>query len=161
LRDTWTIGCGDGALGELDSHCGAVSVAPSRRLTGGRLPHALNFTAGWWLILAAFASGALVGLGFHREDFLGGYASFRRRLVRLGHIALAALGALNIIYGLSPVPVGRSALAVLPGGLLLAGAIAMPAVCFLSAWREPLRRLFPLPVTLLVVAVILILVQGS
>ena len=46
--------------------------------------HPLNFVAGWWLILAAFVSGTLIGLGFHREDFLGGYDSFRRRLVRLG-----------------------------------------------------------------------------
>ncbi len=123
------------------------------------MPHALNFTAGWWLILAAFASGAIIGLGFHREDFLGGYASFRRRLIRLGHIALAALGALNVIYGLSPVPSGAGALAVVPGALLLAGAVAMPAVCFLSAWRERLRLLFPIPVTLLMAAVILILSQ--
>jgi hypothetical protein len=123
--------------------------------------HPLNFTAGWWLILAAFTSGAVVGLGFHREDFLGGYTSLRRRLIRLGHVALAALGALNIIYGISPVRVGTSALAVLPGTLLLAGAVAMPAVCFLSAWRQPLRRLFLLPVALLAAAVILIIAQGS
>ena len=67
--------------------------------------HGLNFLAGWWLILAAFVTGAALGLGFHREDFLGGYGSFRRRLARLGHIALAALGGLNVLYGLAPVPV--------------------------------------------------------
>lgn len=89
---------------------------------------ALNFSAGWWLILAAFATGAGIGLGFRREDFLGGYGSFRRRLARLGHIALAALGGLNVLYGLAPVPVGAT-----PGWFLLAGGIAMPAVCFLSA----------------------------
>jgi hypothetical protein len=36
------------------------------------MPHPLNFTAGWWLILAAFVSGAVIGMGFHREDFRGG-----------------------------------------------------------------------------------------
>src|SRR5262245_23719460 len=66
--------------------------------------HPLNWYAGWGLLLAAFATGALAGLGFHREDFLGGYGSFRRRLLRLGHIALAALGMLNLIYALSPWP---------------------------------------------------------
>ena len=121
------------------------------------MPHPLNFNAGWWLILAAFLSGAVIGLGFHREEFLGGYGSFRRRLLRLGHIALAALGMLNVVYGLSPEPNGPAAPAALPGALLLAGAVAMPLVCFLSAWRMPFRRLFFIPVTLLLAAVVLIL----
>ena len=101
----------------------------------------------------------MLGLGFHREDFLGGYGSFRRRMLRLGHISLAALGMLNIVYGLSPVAVtgaGAGPLATLPGPLLLAGAIAMPAVCFLTAWRFPFRHLFFVPVTLLLAAVLLI-----
>jgi hypothetical protein len=113
----------------------------------------MNFVAGWWLILAAFVTGALVGLGFHREDFLGGYGSFTRRLLRLGHIALAALGTLNVLYGVSPLPAGAGLGARLPGALLLAGAIAMPAVCFLAAWRERCRHLFFIPVTLLIAAV--------
>ena len=119
--------------------------------------HALNFETGWWLILTAFVTGALIGLGFHREDFLGGYGSFRRRLVRLGHIALAALGALNVVYGISPIPSGPGAAASAPGYLLIAGAIAMPSVCFLSAWRQPFRHLFFVPVSLLIGAVALIL----
>lgn len=49
--------------------------------------HALNWQAGWPLVLAAFVTGALIGRAFHRHDFLGGYGSFRRRLLRLGHIA--------------------------------------------------------------------------
>ena len=53
----------------------------------------LNWYFGWAAILTAFATGAVLGLFFHREDFLGGYASFRRRILRLVHIALAALGA--------------------------------------------------------------------
>jgi hypothetical protein len=122
------------------------------------MTHSLNFVAGWWLILLAFVTGALIGLGFHREEFLGGYDSFRRRLVRLGHIALAALGGLNVLYGLSPVPAGSTPIAAAPAPLLLAGAIAMPAVCFLSAWRKPFRHLFFVPVVLLIAAVVLILV---
>src|SRR5690242_6340009 len=98
------------------------------------MPHALNFIAGWWLVLAAFLTGAAIGLGFHREEFLGGYGSFRRRLLRLGHIALAALGAMNVLYGVSPLPRPESTGSAVAGGLLLAGAIAMPLVCFLAAW---------------------------
>lgn len=124
------------------------------------MPHAYNFTAGWWLILAAFGSGALIGLGFHREDFLGGYGSFRRRLLRLGHIALAALGMLNLLYGLSPVSLGSGLRAQLPGWLLIGGAVAMPLVCFLSAWRMPFRHFFFVPVLLLMSAISLVLLAG-
>jgi hypothetical protein len=116
------------------------------------MTHALNFTAGWWLILGAFATGAVMGMGFHREDFLGGYGSFRRRLARLGHISLAALGGLNVIYGLAPVPAN-----CLPGWFLLAGGIAMPTVCFLTAWKSPFRHLFFIPVVLLVSGVGLVI----
>jgi hypothetical protein len=123
------------------------------------MPHALNFIAGWWLILAAFVGGAVIGLGFHREDFLGGYTSFRRRLLRLGHIALAALGTINVVYGLSPVPTDAARLASLAGLLLLGGALTMPLVCFLSAWRESFRHLFVIPVVLLISAVILIILR--
>jgi hypothetical protein len=121
------------------------------------MPHAFNFTAGWWLILAAFISGAFIGLGFHREGFLGGYGSFRRRLVRLGHIALAAIGTLNVVYGMAPVHTGPGTAAALPGELLFCGGIAMPLVCFLSAWRQSFRHLFFVPVLLLIAAVVLIL----
>lgn len=118
------------------------------------MSHQLNVIAGWSLILASLVSGAAIGLGFHREDFLGGYGSYRRRLLRLGHIALGALGLVNVVYGLSPTPGGASGIA---GALLLAGAIAMPAVCFLAAWRQPFRHLFFVPVTLLIAAVLLVL----
>ncbi len=121
------------------------------------MPHPLNFHAGWWLVLLAFVSGAVIGLGFHREDFLGGYSSFRRRLLRLGHIACAALGLFNVVFGLAPVATGASFLNAWPGGLLLAGGIAMPAVCFLTAWKPAFRHLFFIPVSLLLAAVVLIL----
>lgn len=124
------------------------------------MPHPLNFTAGWWLILLAFVTGAGIGLGFHREDFLGGYGSFRRRLLRLGHIALAALGALNVLYGLCPVPAPGDGLGAWAGRLLLAGAVAMPLVCFLSSWRRPFRHLFFVPVALLLGAALLVLVRA-
>jgi hypothetical protein len=114
----------------------------------------LNWYGGWTLVLLAFVAGAMLGLFFHRDDFWGGYASWRRRMARLGHIALAALGIMNAVYALAPVR-GNTA-----GAALLAGAIAMPAVCFLSAWKKPLRHLFFIPVTLLGLAVVLILVLG-
>src|SRR5262245_21554582 len=107
----------------------------------------LNWYAGWWLILAGFVTGAGLGLFFHRADFLGGYASFRRRMLRLGHIACAALGMLNLIVALSSCS----------SPLLVAGGAMMPAVCFLTAWKEKCRHLFVLPVLTLGIAVVLIL----
>jgi len=111
----------------------------------------MNWIAGWWLTLAGFASGAALGLFFHRAEFLGGYGSFRRRMLRLGHIALCALGMLNLIVGLSAQT----------SPLLIAGGAMMPAVCFLTAWKEKCRHLFFIPVLALVAAVVLILIGGT
>jgi len=115
----------------------------------------MNWYGGWALILLGFAVGAGIGLFFHRDDFWGGYASWRRRMSRLGHIASAALGLFNVTYSLAPTKSDAGGIA------LLAGAVAMPAVCFLCAWKKPLRHLFFIPVTLLCLAVILTLVSGS
>src|SRR5689334_17717872 len=120
--------------------------------------HPVNWVAGWALVLAAFLSGAGIGLFFHRDDFLGGYASFPRRMLRLGHIALAALGMMNVLFALSPLPAGWTTAAA--STLFITGAVLMPVVCFLAAWRKPLRHLFPLPVASLVLAVVFTLVGG-
>src|SRR5207249_10603414 len=102
-----------------------------------------NWYAGWGLILAGFVSGAALGLAFHRDNFLGGFGSFRRRMLRLGHIAFCALRMLNLIVALSPWS----------SPLLVAGGVMMPTVCFLTAWKEKCRHVFALPVVTLVAAV--------
>jgi hypothetical protein len=115
----------------------------------------LNFVGGWSLVLAGFVSGAAIGLGFHRDDFLGGYTSLRRRMVRLGHIAFVALGVLNVLFAISPssatnVPTHHTIASI----CFLAGGVAMPVVCFLTAWRERFRHLFFIPVSALIAAVV-------
>jgi hypothetical protein len=120
----------------------------------------INGRVGWSMILAAFATGAVLGLYFHRENFLGGYASFRRRIVRLGHIALAALGGVNVLYGLSfPAPDGSLDAQIASIGLIV-GGISMPLVCFLTGWRDFFRCLFFIPVASLIAAVICVLRSG-
>jgi len=53
----------------------------------------------WWLGVAlGIIGGAWLGLHYDREGWLGGYGALRRRLIRLGHIALIALGLLNILF---------------------------------------------------------------
>ena len=121
--------------------------------------HALNFYFGWGWILAGFLSGAAIGLRFHDATFLGGYDAFPRRLVRLGHICFVALGMLNVLFGLSPVAAGARGTAA--SLFFVAGAVLMPAVCFLTAWRAAFRRLFFVPVTTLVIAVVFTLIGVS
>lgn len=116
--------------------------------------HALNWHAGWLMLLASFISGAIVGLGFHRQDFLGGYGSFRRRLLRLGHVAFAALGTINVLFALSPWPPQSHWTAPVASLSFVVGGAAMPLVCLLAAWRPGFRHLFAVPVAALVVAVV-------
>ena len=122
--------------------------------------HPLNWHAGWLLVLGAFVTGAIIGLFFHRDDFLGGYQSFPRRLLRLGHIALAALGMMNVLFSLSPWPRAGHWTASAASGCFLVGAVAMPAVCFLTAWRRPFRHLFAIPVVALLLAVVFTCIGG-
>lgn len=136
----------------------ALFLATTTASAVGRLSHSSNWWAGWSLILAAFLTGAVIGLGSHRETYLGGYATYRRRMTRLGHIALAALGMLNVLFGLSPL--APSTPASVASIAWIVGAIAMPAVCFLAAWREPLRQLFFIPVAALLTAVVTTLIGG-
>lgn len=123
--------------------------------------HVLNWQCGWLLVLAGFATGAVIGLAFHREGFLGGYTSFRRRMVRLGHIALAALGIMNVVFALSPWPAPGSSAATIASLAFVVGGITMPAACFLTAWREGFRHVFAVPVASLVIAVVCTYLGGQ
>jgi hypothetical protein len=102
------------------------------------------------LILSAFVTGSLLGLFFHDDKFWGGYASFRRRIVRLGHISQAALGMLNVLYAVSSAAGAGGDLVASLG--FVVGGVSMPLVCFLSGWKKPFRHLFVIPVAALIVA---------
>lgn len=106
----------------------------------------LNLCIGWIAILVGLIAGAGIGVLFHREDWLGGYASWPRRMVRLGHISFLGTGLLNLAFaGTLRLASGDLQLPV-ASALLAASTVAMPAVCFLSAWHKPLRHLFFIPV---------------
>lgn len=121
----------------------------------------LNLIAGWLGMLAGVISGAVLGLFFHRDDWMGGYGSYRRRLARLGHIAFFGLGFLNLIFAATAtqLPLSQSAFATASYTLVL-GAATMPLCCFLSAWHKPLRHLFPVPVLSVTTALFAILIGG-
>lgn len=107
----------------------------------------LNLLAGWIAVLAGVVSGAVIGLFFHRDDWLAGYSSFRRRMTRLGHISFFGLGLVNILFAVSVAAVGLPTLhAQIASAGLIVGLVSMPSCCFLTAWRKPFRHLFPVPV---------------
>ena len=119
----------------------------------------INLLAGWIGMFGGVLSGALIGLFFHNDEWMGGYASFRRRLTRLGHISFFGLGFVNLLFALSAKAVNLSAGAAGIASLaFLVGAATMPAVCFLTAWRTPFRHLFPLPVVSVSVGIVSVLV---
>ena len=122
---------------------------------------ALNLMTGWLAMLGGVLSGAITGLFFHREDWMGGYGSYRRRLTRLGHISFFGLGFLNLIFAAtSPQLLLHGRWLATASWALIVGAIAMPVCCFLTAWRKPMRHLFPIPVFAVTTGIIAILIGG-
>ena len=112
-----------------------------------------NLAAAWIGIALGALSGIPVGLMFHKDRFMGGYGSWRRRLARLGHISFFGIALINFAYVFSVRTLGSTDHAV-PAIALLVAAVSMPAVCFLSAWRKPFRHLFFVPVLALAIGAI-------
>ena len=110
-------------------------------------PTPFNLLVGWTSMVAGATSGAAIGLFFHNESWMGGYGSFRRRMVRLGHIAFFGLGIVNVLFALSlaAIPVPPSYGRFASSGFAVA-VVTMPACCFLTAWREGFRHSFSIPV---------------
>jgi hypothetical protein len=106
----------------------------------------------WVWILVGLVAGTLLGMFFHDEAWLGGYASWRRRMLRLGHVSFLGTGLLNFAFAISVDHVGLEAPPSLSAVLFVLGAVTMPLVCFLSAWRKGFRNLFFVPVLSLIVA---------
>jgi hypothetical protein len=119
----------------------------------------VNLIAGWVGILLGVISGATIGLFFHREDWMGGYQAYGRRMIRLGHISFFGLGFVNLFFALSlPLLALQPSFARVVSASFILGAVSMPLCCFLTAWRKPLRYLFPIPVLSVLVGVVAILI---
>lgn len=106
----------------------------------------VNQSFGWLWIHLGIVTGMLLGMFFLRPGFLGGYASPRRRLVRLGHISFIGMGVINVLFGLSVPEITARNLEVASVALIVAAA-SMPLVCGLVAWRPLFFALFVVPVT--------------
>ncbi len=123
------------------------------------VPH-INLAAAWCGILLGILSGMILGLGFLREDFLGGYGSARRRLYRLAHISFFGLAFINFAFWLTvkleSLPVAGITTASIA---MIIGAVTMPATCLLTAHWKAGRHLFAVPVLSLFYGAAVTLIQ--
>ena len=114
-------------------------------------PFQINLALGWLWITFGFVAGLILGLKFHREDWLGGYAGFPRRLCRLGHISFFGLAIVNLLFYFTAFHLRLAGtLPLLASWAFVIGAISMPACCFTIAFSPKLRLLFAIPVLSLI-----------
>ena len=121
----------------------------------------MNLYAAWIGFLCGCITGAVPGLFFHKEMWLDGYASWRRRMIRLAHIAFFGIGLINIAFALPARALDIQTGLTLPAVSLIAGAVAMPSVCYLSAWKKVFRHLFFIPASAVTMGVAAFLYQIS
>ena len=113
----------------------------------------INITAAWIGFLLGGISGAIPGLFFYRFDWLGGYTSWPRRLIRLAHISFFGIGFLNLGLGLTESLLGITSPSA--SVLMLTGAVTMPLLCYASAFRPVFRHLFFIPAGSVILSIIL------
>jgi hypothetical protein len=107
----------------------------------------LNLLLAWAGIVLGFLSGLYLGLNFHREDWLGGYGSFKRRLYRLAHISLFGLAMVNLMFWFTARSLGWTGWPVkMASWAFIAGAVSMPLCCLLMAHKPRALPLFAVPV---------------
>lgn len=120
----------------------------------------LNLTLAWLWVFLGFASGFYLGLHFHKEDWLGGYGSRKRRLYRLGHISFFGLAIINLMFYFTARSLATTGLPVaVASWSFIVGAVTMPVCCLIMAHRPKLRLLFAIPVSSLILAGALTLME--
>ena len=99
-------------------------------------------------------TGAIQGLFFHKEKWMGGYSSWRRRMTRLGHIAFFGIAFINMAFVTTVHIYEVSNEVHIASVLLIIGQIGMPLICYTSAFIKPIRHLFFIPVLSIVGAIV-------
>jgi len=116
-------------------------------------PPEINLALAWIWISLGFLSGLCLGLFFSRPDWLGGYASFKRRMFRLGHISFFGLGVVNLCFYSTAQSTALSGAALaIASWAFLVGAISMPICCLAMAYSPRSLLLFSVPVLSLLLA---------
>lgn len=119
----------------------------------------INLLLAWVWICLGFLSGLGLGLFFHRENWLGGYGSLKRRLYRLCHISFFGLGVLNLCFYLTLQALDlRGTAVVIASWAFIAGAVTMPLCCLLMAHFPRVVPIFSVPVVSLLLGGILTVV---
>jgi hypothetical protein len=151
--------------GDGGDNCWTITVANETEGSETRCLHMprntkamiANLYAAWIGFLLGCVAGAIPGLFFHREGWLGGYASWSRRMVRLAHIAFFGIGFLNLAFALTSRSLSLESSLVVPSTLLIIGALTMPLVCYLSIWKISFRHLFFIPVLSITLGIVIFL----
>jgi hypothetical protein len=119
-----------------------------------------NLFLAWLWILLGFVSGMVLGMFFHGENWLGGYAGFKRRMYRLGHISFFGLGAVNLLFCLTVKTFPATGpLFHFASLAFIAGALTMPACCVVMAHFPKAHLIFAVPVVSLIMGAALTLAQ--
>lgn len=110
-----------------------------------------NLVLAWLWILLGFVSGMVLGMFFRGENWLGGYASFKRRMYRLGHISFFGLGAVNLLFCLTVQNFSLSAQGLgVASWMFVIGALSMPLCCAIMANWPKAHLIFAVPVASLI-----------
>ncbi len=117
----------------------------------------INLYAAWIGIFAGCIAGAVQGLFFHKDDWLDGYGSWRRRITRLGHISFFGIGFINFAFAVSLRLLEMEGELVVSSRLLIVALITMPLLCYLSAFKKPFRNLFFIPAGSVIIGILLFL----
>lgn len=117
----------------------------------------VNIIVAWVGMLLGCFAGAVQGLLFARENWLGGYASWERRMLRLGHISFFGLAFVNLGFAFTVSELGLTKWIPTASWLLVVGALGMPLLCYLSAIRRYFRHLFFIPVVSVAAAIAIVL----
>src|ERR1035437_3820287 len=119
-----------------------------------------NLILAWLWLLLGFVSGMVLGLFFRGENWLGGYASFKRRIYRLRHISFFGLGAVNLLFCLTVQNFSLTGARIHCASLaFIVGAVAMPVCCVVMAHFPKAHLVFSVPVVSLIAGGILTLME--
>src|SRR5439155_24045959 len=89
------------------------------------------------------------------------YASFKRRMYRLGHISFFGLAMVNFMFYLTVPAPGVPSLPVrIASWAFIVGAVAMPLCCLLMAHFPRTRLLFSIPVLSLLLGGVLMVMMA-
>ena len=110
---------------------------------------------GWGGISFGFLAGAILGLFVKKPEWLGGYPTEARKYIRLGHIAMVALGMINVLLAFT-LKSGFE-IPAMTQLLFIVGLIGMPISCFITAAKPIAFYLFPVPAMSLFIGSILLI----